>query len=258
MKFLQNHDEFTFMVDLVIKVIPMKFLLGFKMRYFVITFCIIVSFLLGFASPYDYFSVFYNSREIFDGDTIICTEDDSYEWRGQQVRTYLANINVVNRLDYSNLNRAVIVYTDCPSREEYTADPKAWGTAKLCYHGGDANGEMASCMGQSGTVRIPDRSLDCFNWEVHLENSPVGVKSIYELLMIAGEGELQWNNYELIEGSEFRVTIVFQDDDKAGIGMQVCDESAPEYFTFQGVRINNPGKGFFIEKKGNQIKKIYR
>ena len=228
------------------------------MRNFVFIFCIIVSVLWGDASSNDYFSVFYNSREIFDGDTIICTEADSYEWKGQQVRTYNASVNVVNRLNYSNLNRAVIVYTDCPSIEEYSDDPKAWGTAKLCYHGGDANGEMASCMGQSGTVRIPDSSLDCFNWDFHLENSPVGVKSVYELLLIAGEGELQWNNYELIEGSEFRVTIIFQDDTQAGIEIQGSDECFPEYFTLQGIRIKNPGKGFFIEKKGKHIKKIYR
>lgn len=204
----------------------------------------------------DYYKVYYNGEELENGATII--SDYSYKATIGNREAFIceANVYVVNCLPYSNLNRAVIEYTDQPSYDEWKADWTKWGNIKLCYAGGDANGEMASCMGTSGTVRIPDSSMDCFNWQIHLEYVPEGVESEYVLNIVAGEGELQWNNYTLIEGSEFTLNIVFPKQEDAGVEIIPEEEGDPEFYTVDGVRVENPVKGLYIMKRGKTSKKI--
>ena len=205
----------------------------------------------------DYYKVYYQGKELKDGDTIICDNAYTTTYKGKTVYIYEADINVVNQLPYTILNRATIDYIGTPSLEEYESNPKEWGKARLCYRGGDANGEMASCMGVSGIVKIPDSSMDCFNWEFHLENVPLDLVSEYGVSIKAAEGELQWNNYQYIENTEFSIKVIFTHSNDAGIKEINDRDILPTYYSLDGKVVNNPTQGLFLEKKGNLVKKVY-
>lgn len=226
-------------------------------KYFLIGFAQL-AFLVCAAEYSDYYKVYFQGRELSNGETIVCNTAYEDLYKDRVVEMYNADINVVNQLSYPSLNRATIIFTSTPSYEEWQSDIYAWGNPKLCYVGGDANGDMASCMGDTGIVKIPNNSYDCFNWQFQAQYVPIGVKTEYKLELKAAQGELQWNNYSYIPDTEFYVTVKFETD-KTGID-SISDESdsGVEYYSLDGIKIDNPGKGFYIEKRGEKTKKIYR
>lgn len=205
----------------------------------------------------DYYRVYFNGLEVSNEETIVCNNAYIKDKNGQPVLIFEADINVVNQLPFSNLNRALIEYTDMPSYDEWLENKKEWGSVRLCYHGGDANGEMASCMGTGGIVRIPDNSFDCFNWEIHLENVPENVKSKYKFILRAADGELQWDNYEYYPDSEFYMNIIFDFPIDASVKNSYIEINEPKFYTISGIPVTSPTTGLFIEKIGSKTKKIF-
>lgn len=219
---------------------------------------ILSSFLPGLAEYSDFYKVFYNGKEIADNDTIVCSDKWETIVKNETVYCYQANVNVINQLDESSLNKCNIFYTDSPSYEQWEENKKKWGNISLCYHGGDFNGEMASCMANGGIVVIPDNSYNCFNWEIHLDNSPLDVKSIYKITLKAAQGSLQWSNYEYIDNTDFTFYVLFGPENESNGINSIEEEGITEYYTLSGVKISNPSSGIYIEKKGKKVRKIIR
>lgn len=46
--------------------------------------------------------------------------------------------------------------------------------------------------------------------------------------------------------------------EKTGVGAVVADNAPVEYFTLQGVRVDNPGQGLYIRRQGNKVSKIVK
>lgn len=206
----------------------------------------------------DYYKVYYQGRELQSGETIVCDNAYEYEEEGTVFLMYDADINVINQLSEPGLNRATIEFNSTPTQEEWNEDSAVWGNPKLCYYGGDENGEMASCMGTTGIVKIPDNSYDCFNWQFQVQMASIGVRSEYTLELKAAEGSLQWNNYSYIPDSEFYVTVIFYKD-MAGIeALEEANNSEVTCYTLDGRKVNTPGKGLFIEKRGGKTIKVLK
>lgn len=218
----------------------------------------LLSIIFGCQAEYsEYYKVYYQGRELQNGETVICDNAYDHALSNRVVKMYNAIFNVVNQQPIPSLNRATIGFIDNPTQEEWDTNTTEWGLPKLCYTGGDENGEMASCMGISGIVKIPDNTYDCFNWEFQLQKAPVGLVSSYSFTLKAAEGELQWERYEYIPDSEFEVTVIFKTEE-AHVDSPTANDAEAQYFTIDGRKIDNPGKGLYIERKGSEFKKVFK
>lgn len=53
-------------------------------------------------------------------------------------------------------------------------------------------------------------------------------------------------------GKDYRLNIKAN----SGVGSVAADEAAPEYYTLQGVRVENPSAGIYICRRGSKVSKV--
>lgn len=207
----------------------------------------------------DYYRVFHDGVELNPGDTVYCYDFQEIEIKHNVRYNYETSIQVINQLEESNINWAKLTYADSPTEEEGFSDKDFWGTLALCYYGGDANGEMASCMSPNGSaVRIPNNKYDCFEWHPQLQYASPQCRSSYTFILKAAFGELAWGNYEIESDSEFYITIEFLPNDLANItSLDIKDQEPEVYYDLRGNLIKSPQKGLYIVKRGNSYYKEF-
>lgn len=206
----------------------------------------------------EYFRVYHDGIELVPGDTVYCSDYQEIEYKHALTYYYEDSINVINQIEESNINWAKLTYADCPSEEEFNSNKEFWGELALCYYGGDENGEMASCLGPTGSaVRIPNNEYDCFEWHPQLQKASPQCRSSYTFIIKAAFGELAWGNYSIVEDSEFYITIVFSPKESADIDSLPMDNPMTVYYDLNGRIIKNPRSGLYIVKRGNTYSKEY-
>lgn len=211
----------------------------------------------------DYYRIYYQGKEIHNGDKIYCDETNYQGLDKNKNPNYWldAAINLVSQAPDAMLFASKLYYTDDPTKEEWEKDPAKWGEVNICYSGGGPDGTIGSCFTMTGAIDVLGNGFDGFYWEVKLQYAPDKSESVYRFVMYAAEGELAWNNYEVIEDSECEIYIAFSVKAESGVEkIPVDNENTPEYFNLQGMRVKEPGKGklMFVKRNGKVTKEIGR
>ena len=205
----------------------------------------------------DYFKVTFEGKEVTNGETItVTTPEYSDEWGD----AWAAHIGVINLENEFRPVYGEAVYVKPATKSELLSEENG-ARAQICFSG--AHNGLGNCLGNgneyqlgSTFVNIPAAGVDTFEWAVDLNYDMANLKNpvTMKLNMFAanGDGEDQ-SSCEIIDGTEFTVTIVFGDE--GGVDAIGTENGAAEYFNLQGVRVANPEKGLYIVKQGGKVTK---
>ena len=215
-----------------------------------------------YADYTEYYKVYYNGQEVKNGETIYMAPHSEMDFGGEKIYSYEANLDFVNQTEDWISMWANILYTGLPTQQEAESDIDKWGSCTLCFANGGVDGSDNNCVVPPFVEIMPDETYTGFQWQVHLAMAAETTVSRYQLKTIACYGEpsdIDKNDpseYEMEDG-EFVVTIEFNPDPQAAVGINVADPSKAEYYTLQGVRVSQPEKGIYIVKRGNKVTKEF-
>lgn len=216
------------------------------------------------AASSDYFKVFYEGKEIANGDNLICTTGEFSNpdlWR-----QYQCFLEIVSQKDENQTISADVLYTGKPTQQEVTANPDLWGTIALCYSQtyesyDERTGEWRTVFNGNCFPSLPNtltlypeimpntKEESSFEYELELTMPSLEVVSTYELQIYIGTPSNK------VEDSLYSVFVTFQNE---GAGVDsITSVSTPEYYNIQGMRVENPANGIYIVKRGDKISKEY-
>lgn len=188
----------------------------------------------------EYYKVYYNGEEVENGATIVAQNHTSSSEEALGLVGYAADINFVNQETeyitmWANLEQ--------DGEEDIT----------FCYEHGGENGTEGTCTTPPIVAIMPGSAIQNFEWQAHLTLVEPDFTKTAKITTYACYGEP--DEYEIIEDSEFTLTITFGPADTGVNSINGADNSAPVYYNLQGVRVENPENGLYIVKRGNYITK---
>lgn len=213
----------------------------------------------------EYFTLSYHGEEIANGGTVVIRDysEDNVAFEG--------HIQVTNKKAEAQKVSGAMLFTGNPSSADVSADMMKWGTPAFCY---SYTGEgLGTCLGGvppisagSGIVDLPAPGNDLL-WEIHIYMAPKDLVCEYDLEMYPTvreddpDGEFTdpetGDNYNIIELTDSKFLCHLKFDANAAVEDVELDENAPaEYYTLQGVRVENPEKGIYIVRRGAKVEKV--
>ena len=201
-----------------------------------------------FAAKADYtdlFKVYYDGKEVANGETIVCTNYTSAEM-------YIAELQIENQNKMETPVFIKYLYTGTPTKEEANTDIEKWGVVQVCEETGNCFTRVEE--GQAITLPAPSDTPYYLMFEV--QDCPKETVSKYGFFISdVFEGE---DGYEPTPDPEdqFVMYITFAPTLEAKVDGLEIDENAPvEYYNLQGMKVIEPSNGIYIVKKGSKVYK---
>lgn len=212
----------------------------------------------------EFFNVTCDGQPLTDGYTLEVTDvTDTSDLYGPGTVTYSADIKIENLDIMPGYIYGALYFSDQPTAAMYQSDPVFWGDPQLCYWL-TKNGRLTgSCLNAnlpfnagSGCFEVPVDGVGEFSWSIHISGARADAEETYTLVMQAKtDDSADAQNLS----SQFRLNLHFINPEAgvAGLGADPGEQPAI-FFDLQGRKVESPDKGFYIMRKGPEVKKVFR
>lgn len=182
--------------------------------------------------------IFNNGSGAQTGDITGVTEDSYYEWDGGSNYTQLHNISDTSS---AASYRDVTVY--------FNNTKSGWNNVNLYVYGSDSSGEIAG--------RWPGKPMSrdtATGYYVYTFTTDKDYESL-NVIFNNGSGSQTRDNVRMRNNGVYDA-----DGDTGMTGFESVTVNPTsytvEYYNLQGIRVDNPSGGIFIERRGNQVRKV--